>query len=653
MRSLILFTSILALGCPPLELIAQEPIEPPAAIASVTGWSVIREDLEITLKPADSSMVVSGTVRLRRTGVESAASASIGLNSRKPLMRFRSVGCEGATGTLNAAHQRRPARLVAHLEFEQPHAMGAEIDVAFECERIADGNQLVVSERIAFASWVEAWYPIPDPEAGVSLSGASRAPGETRFVLPAGWSAVTNGRRISRVDADDGRVVEVWANERALSRSFAAGPFAVTRHAAGDLEVSLFTLSNAVRDPEQQVNALADAIGAMQDRFGAYPYPSYAIVEVPADLGEFGAASEQGFIMVKPTFLRVPNGNLPLFAHEAAHGWWGNTVGTTGPGALLCSESLAQYGAVLAIETLEGEAAATRFLRFSRVGYIPSQCARGYFGLVRAGHDMPLSQLRNSQSWEHNLSDAKGHWVYHMLRRRVGDEVFFATMRGLIASYDGLEMSLDDVRAAFVAAAPEADLPQFFGQWLDRPGAPALSCTWQDREGGGADVTISQMQGGEPFDLRLELALHLGDGSTVSREVHLTDTEQCFTLAVDSPVDQVEVDPSSRLLTWTREYGPAPHGAAAADLDPIVAAEARAMYLGTYTSESHGRVFQVVERGQRIGLSMGPKSMPLRHVSGHRFRVEEGHVEFVFESGDVVAMEFTADAGERDRATRN
>ena len=107
----------------------------------------------------------------------------------------------------------------------------------------------------------------------------------------------------------------------------------------------------------------------MEDKWGSYPYPGVAIAEVPQNAGSFGASSEQGFIMVKPHFLNVPGGNLPLFAHEAAHGWWGNTVGTSDPSSLLCSESLAQYGAVIAIEATEGREAATDFLRFSRAGY--------------------------------------------------------------------------------------------------------------------------------------------------------------------------------------------------------------------------------------------------------------------------------------------
>lgn len=172
---------------------------------------------------------------------------------------------------------------------------------------------------------------------------------------------------------------------------------------------------------------MACAIGAMERVWGAYPYGGYAIAEIPADVVTWAASSEQGFIMARtPQF--GEDGNLPLFAHEAAHAWWGNRVSTTGPGAQLVSESLAQYGAVLAIGALEGHDAMNEFLRLSRDGYNQLQSAAGYFEMARRGGDRPLSQLSNGR-WDHNLSDAKGHWFYHMLRHRIGDERFFAVLR--------------------------------------------------------------------------------------------------------------------------------------------------------------------------------------------------------------------------------
>jgi hypothetical protein len=257
--------------------------------------------------------------------------------------------------------------------------------------------------------------------------------------------------------------------------------------------------------------------------------------------------------MAMTGFVQVEGGNLPLFAHEAAHGWWGNLVNTTGPGSILCSESLAQYGAVIAIETVEGKAAATEFLRFSRPGYVMNQCAKGYFQLVREGQDLPLAQLGNG-GVHHTLSDAKGHWVYHMIRRRLGDEVFFGALRGLLERFGGRRMALADVRRAFIeAAAPGDEMEAFLSQWLDRTGAPVLEL----RHEAGA-VTILQTQEGEPYELRVDVEVETESGTRERFAIPVRERSTPVRLPEGARPESAVLDPDHAVLRWDPAYGPKP-----------------------------------------------------------------------------------------------
>ena len=115
--------------------------------------------------------------------------------------------------------------------------------------------------------------------------------------------------------------------------------------------------------------------------------------------------------MAKSDAFEYEHGNVPLWAHEMCHAWWGNTVGTQGPGSKMAGEALAQFGVLTALEAMEGREAVVEFLEFSRSGYSPTQCARGYFGLVDDGNDHPLAKLGNSSlsgGQTHNLVDSKG-----------------------------------------------------------------------------------------------------------------------------------------------------------------------------------------------------------------------------------------------------
>jgi aminopeptidase N len=261
--------------------------------------------------------------------------------------------------------------------------------------------------------------------------------------------------------------------------------------------------------------------------------------------------------MAETSAFDVAGGNLPLFAHEAAHGWWGNRVTSTGAGSILCSESLAQYSAVVAIEEIEGVDAATEFLRFSRQGYSALQCARGYFEMWRAGNDKAMTKLGGGAT-DHNLSDAKGHWVFHMLRDRMGDAAFFGVLRA-VAEDPALEnLSLDELRARFVAAAPDKRLARFFAEWLERPGAPVLEEKWtavSDASGPGVRLTITQS--GAPYDLDLEVDV-VGEEGATTHTVPLRDATGEWRLASKGAPREVRIDPRHRLLIWTPEYGDKP-----------------------------------------------------------------------------------------------
>ena len=557
------FTLALALAfaliAGPAAQAADEPDSSPG-----NGWRLVHADVAVDLEPEAETMTVSGEIRLRLDAADASPGPVIGIARQLRFVELEPSAGEKVDERLGEG--RLDEARFAVIRLPEPAARGDELTVRFAATLDGSASQLVVQQNVALASWTAVWFPIPFDDSGaISISGLSTTTGSTAIAMPAAWSSLSEGSFEGRTEAD-GRVTERWTVEEPLARSFAAGPYAAARHESDGREVGVYLLTRPPEEAGEQAASLAESIAAMEERYGPFPFGAYGIAEVPEGAVSWYAASQQGFLMARSAAFGH-GANRPLFAHEAAHAWWGNAVGTEGPGSILGSESLAQYGAVIAIEAIEGEAAATEFLRFSRPGYSSLQSARGYFKMAREGHDKPLAEL-TSGGWDHNLSDAKGHWMYHMLRRRVGDETFFATLRGLFARYRGGKMRLDDLRAAFVAAAPEAELESFFEQWLERTGAPRLEADWEAAGDGEVAVTVRQVQEGEPYHLRLDLALDGVEGEPASRHrVDLREREQTFRLAVNGAVagavSGVRLDPDYRLLIWTPEY--------AADAAPTVA----------------------------------------------------------------------------------
>ncbi len=548
--------TVLLLGTPSI------PTASPAdATNAGTGWVLERLDLDITVGDEGESVAVSGTAWLK---LEAATSLgpTLAVNNRETVFEFREVRARGyadAAVDRTTPHEHAAHARLAALRVNEPLSAGDRLVIDFGMDRIGEAPQAVFGGGIALTSWVEAWYPVPivageDPIAAEKLN----VPGTTTLRLPTRWSSVTNGARTERTESADGSV-ETWTTEAPVARSWVAGPFRAGYEIFGDREIGVHLLSPKAESASNQAKTLAAALAAMEERFGPYPYPSYAIVELPEESVDWYASSEQGFIMARSSAFDVDGGNVPLFAHEAAHGWWGNLVSTTGPGASLCSESLAQYGAVVAIESIEGQRAATEFLEYSREGYSGWQCAVGYFGIIREGGDKPLSELAQDH-WDHNLSDSKGHWFYHMLRRRVGDEVFFSTLRGFTRDFESREISLGDVRAAFVKARPDdASLEAFLSQWLDRTGAPVIDLDWWAIDRGAAvEVVLTQRQAGEPYALDVEVEIVTRDGQRLRELVAVGNRETRVEFETPGRAIDVTLDPDVRLLLWRPRYGPVP-----------------------------------------------------------------------------------------------
>jgi aminopeptidase N len=534
--------------------IAQSP-----APVEGTSWKLVHLDLDVTIRAAERTLRFAGRARLRLES-DSSTGPSLSLNTRGPQLRFTKAAASGASVRLNVTVPGDSAARLLRIRLPRPARRGAELETTFEYEMVAPGSQLLVLDSVALASWVENWYPTPVTNDGYTQAAAS-APGTTQFHLPAGWRALSNGTLASD---------NTWKVTQPVARSFVAGPFTVAREQAGGRDVSMYLLGAAPAAARDQARTLSRAITAMESRFGPYPYAGYAVAEVPESSVTWAASSEQGFIMARTSMFDAPGGNLPLFAHEAAHAWWGNVVNTTGPGSRMGSEALAQYGAVVAIEALEGRAAVRDFLDFSRPGYNPLQCALGYFHIWREGEDVALSALEDGPS-DHNLSDSKGMWFYHMTRDRLGDAAFFGGLRRLLADFSTRPMSVPDIRAAFLAAAPaDSGLAGFLDQWLSRAGAPVLDVEWwslrrqaasrKEEPTGAAELRIRQRQPGEPYALDLEVLVTLRDSSTVLDTVRVRRREETFQLELPRRPIDLQVDPHQRVLLWRPKYGPRPPG---------------------------------------------------------------------------------------------
>ena len=123
-----------------------------------------------------------------------------------------------------------------------------------------------------------------------------------------------------------------------------------------------------------------------------------------------------------------------------AHQWWGQAVGWRNFHEQWLSEGFAQYFAVLYAQSHRPEAFSSILRQLRRWSVNESDQGPVYLG-YRLGHIKSDSRVFRALVYD------KGAAVLHMLRRLVGDEAFFRSVRRFYMTWRFRKAGTEDLRA--------------------------------------------------------------------------------------------------------------------------------------------------------------------------------------------------------------
>jgi hypothetical protein len=176
-----------------------------------------------------------------------------------------------------------------------------------------------------------------------------------------------------------------------------------------------------------------------------------------------------------------------------------------------------------------------------------------YADYVAERKDFPLTEFRSRHS---PATEAVGYgktmMLFHMLRRRLGDEVFVRALRNFYRENQFRRATFDDLRTAFAAVAGE-DLSSEFTQWVGRAGAPALRVGNARTQvlGTGYLVTmlLEQTQSGAAYRLRVPVAVTIEGREQAYQTTVKLDTKRLgLELIVPGRPLRLDVDPEFDLF---------------------------------------------------------------------------------------------------------
>ena len=147
----------------------------------------------------------------------------------------------------------------------------------------------------------------------------------------------------------------------------------------------------------------------------------------------------------------------------------------------------------------------------------------------------------------------KGSWVLHMLRLKLGDEVFFRGIRNYYQAHENSVASSEDLRLALEKASGK-DLRDFFARWIYDSGHPQYELSWQWLAGKNLKVIFKQVQTGNAFLDPVPITITTATGR---RDIVLKPTGKDLiqTIPLSEKPINIEVDPQNTLLREARVKG--------------------------------------------------------------------------------------------------
>lgn len=212
----------------------------------------------------------------------------------------------------------------------------------------------------------------------------------------------------------------------------------------------------------------AGILDTLQNLLGPYPFEKLANVQSKTRYGGMENAGNIFYYENSVTGQRKIEG---LIAHEIAHQWFGNSASEKDWHHIWLSEGFATYLAQVYMERTYGsdslQAAMKRMIPEIKEYHLEHPASPVVDTTITQ-----LTRLLSANSYQ------KGAWVLHMLRKEVGDKVFFEGIRRYYAAYAYSNALTNDFKVIMEEASGQ-QLNTFFSRWLYEPLLPQIRLSWE------------------------------------------------------------------------------------------------------------------------------------------------------------------------------
>lgn len=379
-----------------------------------------------------------------------------------------------------------------------------------------------------------------------------RASSELIATVPADWTVIGNGELVGVTeDPAAGTRTFHWRQDLphvAYLMSLVAGRFAEVRDEFDGIPVQYLVQPGREEDARRTLGKTPAMMAFFSEVTGRrYPYAKYAQTCVADFI--FGGMENISATTLTDTVLHDERAHLDfdadgLVAHELAHQWFGDLVTCRDWAHAWLNEGFATYFEALFREHDRG-LDEFRYELFRNAGAYFEEDARHYRRalVTNVFHD-PMDVF------DRHLYE-KGSLVLHMIRRLLGDDLWWKSIRHYVAVHSGQVVTTADLQRA-IEEATGRNFDWFFDQWVYKAGHPELKVAYEwDDARKQAKLTVSQTQHTDNLTPLFRIPARVDfsvDGVTTPFTIEISEKEQSFYFPLADRPQMARFDPGNDVL---------------------------------------------------------------------------------------------------------
>ncbi|RLA93471.1 MAG: hypothetical protein DRG69_07030, partial [Deltaproteobacteria bacterium] len=525
----------------------QLALPPTATRASQMDYDVTWYDIDIEIDEGPET--VAGTVLMRATSLVDGLDEVI--LDFYDNMTVDSVTHDGTTASYSHNNDLITVTLSppagTGVEFEIAVTYhGAPVDDALNFDTHGGGNPIIssLSEPIG----ARQWWPCKDMPDDKADSARIAVTVDDALV------AVSNGMLGSEVD-NGATKTYTWFERYPITTylvSVAISNYSswvdYYTYARGTMPIENYVYPEDLSDAQEDLNITADAIAALENAFGQYPFieERYGHAEFPWG----GAMEHQTCTSYGAVLIRGDHYYDWILVHELGHMWWGDSVTCGTWEDIWLNEGFASYSEALWFEYQDGEAGYD--------DYIESYDYYGYF-------DGPIYDP--DSTFNRTVYD-KGALFLHMLRRVLaladGTQYHYPidALESMLATYGSAYAYGSAITPEFQAiceAAYGGDMDWLFLPWIYGENRPDYEYSWIATNQGPPHslmLHVDQVQSNAGlFTMPIDIEIQTTAGDTLVT-VWNDQLSQDFFISVDAQPTGVSFDPGNWILKYVTQVSP-------------------------------------------------------------------------------------------------